>query len=245
MSDHLKVGIVIPNYERLAYLKEAVDSVLGQTYENFELVISDDHSSDLAIGAYLSQIKDTRVKWVINPTNVGTVKNYDQGVRMLGKDIAWALILDNDDVLDKGYIQAMVQAHVKNHQAKVICGHQIFVNAHKQMIEKYPDHETAEDYLLLRCQGQRDLRSSNVFFDLKRFFEVGGYPQFDSGMGTDIVLIFALAFDNRVAYALSAKIFIRVHEGAESSTTDHLREKLLSIKQMQDYCLGVYNNHPR
>ncbi|MBI3601372.1 MAG: glycosyltransferase [Candidatus Omnitrophica bacterium] len=247
MSDHFKVGIVIPNYGRLEYLKEAVDSVLGQSYENFELLISDDHSPDPAIGTYLSQIKDPRVKWVINRTNVGTTKNYDQGVRMLGKDITWALILDNDDVLDKDYIQAMVQAHIQNRQAKVICGHQIFVNAHKQMIKKdggYPEHETAQDYLLLRCRGQRDLRSSNVFFDLKRFFEVGGYPPFDSGMGTDTVLIFALAFDNQVGFAPAARIYIRVHEEAESMTTDHLWEKLLSMKQMQDYCLGVYNHHP-
>jgi len=243
----MKIGIAIPNYGRPAYLKEAVESVLAQTHAHFQLVIADDRSPDPAVEEYLKSLKDPRIKWVVNETNLGTAKNYDTAVRLFDGNVAWALILDNDDVLDKDYLKTMVEAHEKYPEAKVICGHQMIVDARKRFIrddEPRPEFEDAETYLTLRCRGRRDLRSSNVFFEMKRFIEVGGYPQFPSGMGTDTVLIFALAFGNQLAYAPSAKILIRVHEGAESITTDHLWEKLTSMKRMPEYCEAVYRRCP-
>lgn len=242
----MKVGITIPNYGRPDYLKEAVDSVLAQTHADFELLIVDDRSPDPAVKEYLAGIKDPRVKWVIHETNLGTAKNYDTALRLLDRDVSWAMILDNDDVLERDYLKEMVKAHEKYPAVKVICGRQIFVDAAKRFIredEPRPEFEDAEAYLLSRCRGRRDLRSSNVFFEMKRFLEVGGYPQFPSGMGTDTVLIFALAFGNQLAYAPSAKISIRVHDGAESITTDHLWEKLASMKRMPEYCEAVYQRH--
>lgn len=247
MNKGPKTGIVIPSYERIEYLKEAVDSAINQTYENLEIIIIDDCSPDKAIREYLEKINNPKVKWFINKTNLGTTKNYDTGVRLLSQDVEWCIILDNDDFLDKDFIKESIKTHFEYPQFKVIHGKQVFINADKKIIDQdggLPILEIAEDYLSLRCLGRREIRSSSIFFNLGQFKKIGGYPLFPSGMCTDSVFIFSLAFDNMLTFSEKALIYTRIHDKAESITADNLFEKLISIKQMQSYCLQVYENNP-
>jgi len=241
-----KVGIVIPNYERIEYLKESVESAVNQTYENLEIVIVDDDSPDIAVKEYLEKITNPKIKWCINKTSLGTAKNYDTGVRLLSEDVEWCVILDNDDFLDKDFIKGALEAYFKYPQSKVIHCCQILVAADKKIISRdgeFPESEKAEDYLLLRCMGRREIRSSCLFFNLQQFKKIGGYPLFPSGMCTDSVFIFALAFDNIVTFSKDAVVYIRIHDNAESITADNIIEKLISVKQMQNYCMDVYKNN--
>ncbi len=246
MNKNPKVGIVIPSYERLAYLKEAVASALNQTYENIQIIIIDDSSKDPAIVEYLNTIKDPRARYCVNKTNQGTTGNYDAGVRNLSQDVEYCVILDNDDWLDRDFIREAVNAHLRYPCSKVIHGRQSFTDAGGRVIssdKSLPLCEDAQDYLFLRCLGKREIRSSSLFFNLEKFRTIGGYPQFPSGMCTDSVFIFSLAFDNTLVYAEKALVYTRIHEGAESVSASNLFEKLASIKQMQSYCAEVYENN--
>ena len=64
-----KVGIVIPSYERYSFLKKCVNSVLNQTYNNLEILIIDDHSTNPKIKQYLAALNHPKIKWIINKTN--------------------------------------------------------------------------------------------------------------------------------------------------------------------------------
>ena len=243
MNKNPKVGIVIPSYERIEYLKEAVESAINQTYEDLEIIIIDDNSSDVAIKEYLKKINNPKVKWFINRTNLGTTKNYDAGVRLLTEDVEWCVILDNDDFLDRNFIKEAVGLHFKYPQSKAVHCRQVFMDADKKVICEDGDFaslETAEDYLFSRCMGNRDIRSSSIFFNTEEYKKIGGYPLFLSGMCTDTVFPFSLAFDNILAFSEKALVYIRIHDKAESLTADNMIGKLASIKQMQDYCMDVY-----
>jgi glycosyltransferase involved in cell wall biosynthesis len=247
MKKNPKVGIVIPSYGRPAYLKQAVESAINQDYENLEVVVVDDLSPDGEVKAYLDRLNHPQVRCFINEKNLGTTANYDKGVRLLNDDVEWALILDNDDFLDRSFVRTMIETRRKYPQSKAIYGRQIFITDDGDRIEKPetpPELESAEDYVLLRCRGKRDIRSSAVFFNLEQFRRMGGYPQFPSGMSTDTVLIFALAFDNQLAFSGDSHIYIRVHDEAESMTTSCLFEKMISIKRASDYCRGIYDADP-
>ena len=66
------VSVIIPSYNGLPYLKDAVKSVLEQTYKNFEVIIVDDSSTDNTHG-YISSLikKDQRIKYFKTPKNTG------------------------------------------------------------------------------------------------------------------------------------------------------------------------------
>ena len=93
MNDHvplLSIGLPVYNGER--YLREAIDSILNQTYSDFELIISDNASTDLTgeiCKAYGAQ--DTRVRYHRNSINIGGGKNTNQTYRMArGTYFRWA-----------------------------------------------------------------------------------------------------------------------------------------------------------
>lgn len=101
-----KVSIVIPAYNAEAYLRECVESVLAQSYQELEVVIVDDGSIDstLALAEVLAQ-EDNRVL-VVKSINCGVVSAREKGVgRVTGE---YLFFLDADDWLATDAIQLLV-----------------------------------------------------------------------------------------------------------------------------------------
>jgi len=90
--------IAIPAYNRLVYLKEAINSVLNQSFSDFELIVIDDCSTE-NIWDYLLTIKDKRLKIFRNTINLGVVPNWGRCIEEAnGK---WFKFLMADDVMFK------------------------------------------------------------------------------------------------------------------------------------------------
>ena len=70
------VSVCIPAYNNAAYIKETIDSILGQTYSNLELVICDDRSKDDTVKV-IEAIKDDRIKLFQNEKNLGMSGNWN------------------------------------------------------------------------------------------------------------------------------------------------------------------------
>jgi hypothetical protein len=91
------VSVIMPVYNGEKYLREAIESILDQTFTNFEFIIIDDGSTDgsLKIIKYFSG-QDTRVRLIINKTNLGVAARLNQGiVASRGEYIAR---MDADDI---------------------------------------------------------------------------------------------------------------------------------------------------
>jgi glycosyltransferase involved in cell wall biosynthesis len=99
-----KVSVIIPTHNRLPMLKEAVDSVLRQDFEDFELIVVDDDSTD-GTGSEIEQYGG-RVKLLQHPQNKGVSAARNTGVlHAKGKYIAF---LDSDDLWVKGKLKTQV-----------------------------------------------------------------------------------------------------------------------------------------
>ncbi len=107
------VSVIIPTYNRAEYISEAIESVLKQTYTNFELIIINDGSTDETqniIEEYAK--KDKRIKIFKNEVNKNTVYSRNKGIsHAKGKYIAW---LDDDDVYMENKLEAQVEFMEKN-----------------------------------------------------------------------------------------------------------------------------------
>lgn len=101
------VSVLIVNYNYARYLPEAIDSVLAQTYQNFEVVICDDGSTDNSpkvIAEYAA--RDTRIKGVVRP-NTGMAGALNDSFAASSGDII--AMLDADDVFTERKLERVVQ----------------------------------------------------------------------------------------------------------------------------------------
>jgi len=114
---HLSIGLPVFNGEK--YLKAALDSILTQTFIDFELIISDNASTDKT-----SQIcreyaaRDSRVRYYRNEINLGAPRNYNRTVKLSqGKYFKW---IAADDVHAPEYLEKCVEV-LNNDSSIVLC----------------------------------------------------------------------------------------------------------------------------
>ncbi len=93
-EDIIKYSVLLPTYNKLNYLKFTIESVLRNDYENFELIISNDFSTD-GTEEYLSTINDKRVKIIKPPVKLTQTKNYEFMLNFAVGE--WVTILGDDD----------------------------------------------------------------------------------------------------------------------------------------------------
>jgi glycosyltransferase involved in cell wall biosynthesis len=112
------VSVIITAFNREKYIAEAIESVLNSTYENFELIICDDASTDGTISisqAYAK--KDCRVKVYANSKNLKQFQNRNKSAEYAnGKYIKY---LDSDDIIYPQGLKAMVYAMEKYPEAGI------------------------------------------------------------------------------------------------------------------------------
>ncbi len=94
--DSPKISVCLPAYNRVEYAREAIKSVLSQTYNDYELIISDDASTE-NIEGMVSSFNDKRLKYFKQKVNLGFIKNWNF---CLDKSRgSYIKILGDDDVL--------------------------------------------------------------------------------------------------------------------------------------------------
>ena len=99
-NEDLKLSILMPVYNGSKWVKQTIDSILRQSYSNFELIISDDNSTDNTIDI-IKDIKDNRIKIFKNDTNLGYPSNLEKARLLSSKDSDILYLMGQDDILAK------------------------------------------------------------------------------------------------------------------------------------------------
>src|SRR3984957_7238976 len=99
-----KVSVVIPSYNHARFLRRRVDSVLQQTYQDFELILLDDCSCDNSREILSAYTGDPRARMEFNAVNSGsTFKQWNKGVRLARGEYVW--IAESDDYSDTRFLE--------------------------------------------------------------------------------------------------------------------------------------------
>jgi|GEM_PF-2401293 len=105
-----KVSVVVPNYNHAPYLKRRLDSIYGQTYRNFEVILLDDCSTDESqniLCEYANRYKEITTV-VFNSINSGGVFNqWHKGISLAHGDLIW--IAESDDYCDVTHLSELVR----------------------------------------------------------------------------------------------------------------------------------------
>jgi len=144
------VSVVIPTYNRADVLPRAVDSVLEQTYENFEVIVVDDGSTDNTEDVVKSYA-DNRVCYISFDSNKGANAARNEGIKQGNGE--YISFLDSDDEFTKNHIKKVLsvlsdtdpsikgayttQITVQNHKERFLSSASQVLSDPAQVIEEY------------------------------------------------------------------------------------------------------------
>ncbi|NLW46403.1 MAG: glycosyltransferase family 2 protein, partial [Firmicutes bacterium] len=115
MRDNHKLTVAIPTYNRANYLRYAIDSVLSQSYEDFELIILDNASED-DTKSVVEFFKDDRIQYIRNNINIGMEKNFNKAIEESKGE--YLIVLSDDDVMDSNLL--MEEVNILDNNTDVI-----------------------------------------------------------------------------------------------------------------------------
>lgn len=131
-----KVSVIVPNYNHSKYLRQRIDSILDQTYRDFELILLDDKSTDDSYDIIKSYQADVHVSHVvINDYNTGNpFSQWEKGMELSEGDLIW--IAESDDVADKDFLMTLVSLMDSNPDAVIAFSHSFLIDEEGCQIDK-------------------------------------------------------------------------------------------------------------
>lgn len=106
-----EASIILPVYNCENYLKECIDSILNQSFTNFELMIINDASTDNTL-EIIKNYDDPRIKIINNETNLGVCKSFNAAVPLTKSDLIFRI--DGDDICKKNKLKIQVDFMNRN-----------------------------------------------------------------------------------------------------------------------------------
>ena len=132
--DNPLVSIIIPTFNRAKILSETIDSVIAQTYSNWECLIVDDGSTDDTIEIIQTYLNDSRFQFHQRPANrqkgANACRNYGFELSK-GAFINW---FDSDDVMATMHLELHLNAHSKEHNDATVTNAAVFYDNPNNLI---------------------------------------------------------------------------------------------------------------
>lgn len=130
-STPVVVSIVVPNYNHAAYLRQRLDSILNQTFQDFELILLDDRSTDNSVEIlqhYVEHYSDKITHFIINDENSGNpFVQWKKGIELARGEFIW--IAESDDFCEPNLLEALLKAIKDKPQINVAAANLIQVDA--------------------------------------------------------------------------------------------------------------------
>lgn len=162
----VKVSVIIPNYNHERFLQQRIESILNQSYKDFEMILLDDCSTDNSVDILNQYKKHPQVSHIIvNEKNGGsTFKQWQKGVALAVGEYVW--IAESDDYAAECFLETAVKNLENNRQAGLFFSDYHVVNeigilitpkfTYRQSMSKYFDNQPvmngrvfAEEYLFI------------------------------------------------------------------------------------------------
>ena len=233
---HPKVSIITTTYNGEKYLEESIDSMLGQTFNNFEYIIVDDGSTDSTLEK-LQLIDDSRVR-IIKQKNQGQTKALITGIEQAQGELIARI--DQDDYSLHTRLMCQVE-FMDSHPEVVLCGsrfQELYDN--KLAPQRVPFAQTNAEIKKIISRFN-PLAHSSIMFRRDAYFEVGGYDkQFTIGMDYDLFI--RLMTIGKVYNIEDVLTVIRMHD--ESNSMAQARLKTLECIKIRCRAYSKFGGNP-
>ncbi|HHD63372.1 MAG TPA: glycosyltransferase family 2 protein [Desulfobulbaceae bacterium] len=238
-------SVIVPLYNKRKYIRRCVDSVLGQSFPDFELIVVDDGSTD---GSHeeLADIQDPRFS-LIRVSNMGGAGGQARNVGMENAAGEWFAFLDADDLWLPGHLDELRKVIGFYPDAGLISsGWREVADGTSLDNLEFPEKGRIRsiDYFLEASRVIGIVNCSSAAIKREVFLEIGGFSNFRSGPDLEYWVRIALKWTVAISDSITA-IYFRGNNGnmeqiakeKKSNTVKELRDFSPSVAWLCDHAL--------
>jgi glycosyltransferase involved in cell wall biosynthesis len=242
-----RVSIILTTFQRPAMLLEAINGALSQTYEDFELLVMDNASTDYT-GDVVRQLKDPRLLYIRRPVNNGSAANWMEGLSRARGELI--LNTHDDDIMHPTMLEREVEVMDASGAKMVGCNVRIVDKNGGLMQDRFsPD---ATDRIFTRGEFIRAYMTERFTFKCSTQLTRRCDHDWMSGSGDpgigplgDIYMVCLANSKGSVVHIADPLLDYRVHESGETFTLDitpsdiklHMKVRDLCRSSGLDWCL--------
>lgn len=196
------ISVIIPLYNKKKFIRKALESVLNQSYQDFEIVVVNDGSTDLSLEE-AQKIKDARIRF-FSQVNAGVSAARNKGIEeSKGKYVAF---LDADDMWHNGYLACIADLIIKYPHAKMLAtcynklrdGNILDITIRNLHFEG--EDGIMDNYFEVASCSEPPIWTSAVVIERNAILGIGGFPV-GVKAGEDLLTWARLAVKYPVAYS--------------------------------------------
>ena len=231
-----KYSFVLPAYKG-QFLKESIDSILAQSYKDFELIIVDDASPD-DIAGVVSSYDDARIRYYRNEENIGgtnLVSQWNHSVEYANGD--WIILATDDDIYENAFLETADRLLNKYPNVDIFRGRIAVTNSSQESILNaehcLPELTNLEEFFYSLFHSLLGGIAEYVF--RKSVLEaIGGFVDFPMAVGSDNATALILAKNGMVC---SGDFLVRFRYSGKniSSEGNYLIEKASALMMYYAY----------
>lgn len=179
-------SFVLPAWKK-EFIHEAISSILGQTYTNFELIIVDDHSPE-DIRTIVNIFQDNRIKYIRNSKNIGSQNLVAQWNKCLSYAKGDYIILaTDDDMYSKDFLETFSKLIIKYPKVNVFRSRILSIDSDGKILgfdRCYKELLSQGEFLYRLLDGMKG-GIPQFIFKRAKLLEIGGFIPFDMAWGSD------------------------------------------------------------
>lgn len=221
------ISVLIPSYNYGRFIEKSVDSVLAQTYDNFEVVVTDNRSTDTTMQILRAHYgSDPRVRIFENETNIGLTENFNRALaHARGEFVVW---LCADDWFLSGHLARLYDVFAHHPRLDVVYTNIYFADERGRAFAiKAETSQLGFDYVDIRDELPEMLATFSqlclptALIRRAVLDELGGLdPTIPTLSDWELAIRFAVA-GKRFGYLSEPSACVRAHVGNESGTDFH------------------------
>jgi glycosyltransferase involved in cell wall biosynthesis len=227
-----KVSVMIPVYNAKEFIADCLDSILSQDYQNLELVVSDDFSTDGTQNILKKYAGDERIKLLLNDRNLGITDNCNQALSYCTGE--YVSFFAGDDVMLPNKITSQVTM-LEKHQEASMCYHRVNVfdsDSGKTLYDTESHGQTIYSFLDIIEKG--GLPGINSVIARRECLPPNLYNN-NFSVVSDWLFMLEIALRGKIIFIDQIYTRYRKHlEGASMKANNLLDETLLTLNYMDD-----------
>lgn len=233
------VTVLTTVYNGMPFLHEAIESILHQTFDNFDYLIIDDASTDPKVLECINSFNDPRIRLIVNEKNLGVSDTYNKALTLIESE--YVIRMDQDDISFPNRIDNQISFLEANPDLSVVC-------SWEKLIDSYGNHikdakagiENYGAFLGPILLSLSPIWHPSLAFRRDALESIGGFKKkYTRAEDFDVTARFAL---ERHSAAIIPKFDLKQRQHSASQSKEFAKEQLEISYQVQEETISNFLN---